>query len=54
MTEKINKQKLDLAIIEIKLSINRSLFEKELITKEMFVKAKELILKSWHNIYIDV
>jgi len=32
-------------IVEIKLSINRRLFEKGYITEEMHIKAKELIIK---------
>lgn len=33
-------------LIEVKLSINHSLFEKGYITEEMYTKAKELIIKS--------
>ena len=33
-------------IIEVKLSINHSLFEKGYITEEMYTKAKEMIVKS--------
>lgn len=33
-------------LIEVKLSINHSLFEKGHITEEMYIKAKELIIKS--------
>ena len=36
---------MDLVIIEIKLHINRKLFEKGMITAEMHTKAKEMILK---------
>ena len=32
-------------LAEIKLSINRRLFEKGIITEEMYIKAKELIIK---------
>lgn len=37
---------MDSLILEIKLSINHSLFEKGYITEEMYIKAKELIIKS--------
>ncbi len=32
--------------IEIKLAINKTLYEKGLITEEMHIKAKEMILKT--------
>ena len=32
-------------IIEIKLSINRRLFEKGNISEEMYIRAKEIIIK---------
>ena len=32
-------------LMEIKLSVNHRLFEKGYITKEMYVKAKEFIIK---------
>ena len=41
----INKQAVDLLEIEIKLHINRRLYEKGCITEEMYTKAKEMILK---------
>lgn len=31
-------------IIELKLAINQRLFEKDLISEEMYLKAKEMIL----------
>lgn len=46
MQNTINEEKLELAILEIKLHINRNLYEKGAITQEMYTKAKELILKS--------
>ena len=33
-------------LIEVKLSINHTLFEKGYITEEIYTKAKELIIKS--------
>ena len=45
-TENTYKQEAMTALtIEIKLSINNSLFEKGYITEEMYTRAKELILK---------
>lgn len=44
MTEK--RKNMDAFIIEVKLSINHSLFEKGYITEEIYTKAKELIIKS--------
>lgn len=32
-------------LVEVKLSVNHKLFEKGYITEEMYVKAKELIIK---------
>ncbi len=47
MTEKNNtKENIDIAIIEIKLAVNKNLYEKGFITEEMYTKAKEMILKS--------
>lgn len=44
--EQAEKQKnMNTFIIEVKLSINHSLFEKGYITEEMYTKAKELIIK---------
>lgn len=42
----INEDALKEAIVEIKLHVNRKLYEKGAITEEMYVKAKDLILKS--------
>ena len=42
---KINKTALSNAVVEIKLFINRRLYEKKAITEEMYTKAKELIIK---------
>ncbi|MFI3115570.1 MAG: hypothetical protein R3Y12_05470 [Clostridia bacterium] len=33
--------------IEIKLKVNENLYKKNAITEEMYIKAKELILKSY-------
>lgn len=41
----INENALKLTIIEIKLSVNRKLYQKGVLTEEMYTKAKELILK---------
>ena len=47
LQEQTEKQKnMNAFIIEVKLSINHSLFEKGYITEEMYTKAKELIIKS--------
>lgn len=54
MTERINQKKLEQVIIEIKLSVNRNLFERGILTEEMYIKAKELILKSWQNMCIGI
>ena len=44
--EKTEKSKaMNDLIIEIKLSINLRLFEKGCITEEMYIRAKELIIK---------
>jgi len=37
--------KINTFLTEIKLSVNHRLFEKGHITEEMYVKAKELIIK---------
>ena len=42
----INDDALSDFIIEIKLSINHTLYSKGAITQEMYIRAKELILKS--------
>jgi len=42
---KINEAALSNAVVEIKLFINRRLFEKKAITEEMYAKAKEIIIK---------
>ncbi|MDO5556162.1 MAG: hypothetical protein Q4G09_06000 [Clostridia bacterium] len=44
-TEETSKE-MNAFLIEIKLSINHSLFEKGYITEEMYTKAKEIIIKS--------
>ncbi|MCL2580222.1 MAG: hypothetical protein FWE32_09380 [Oscillospiraceae bacterium] len=36
---------LSALLIEVKLSVNRRLFEKGRITEEMYIKAKERIIK---------
>lgn len=41
----INENALQTIIIEIKLHINQQLYQKGALTEEMYVKAKELILK---------
>ncbi len=35
-----------IAITEIKLAVNRNLYKKGVITEEMYIKAKEIILRS--------
>ena len=34
--------------IEIKLNINKKLYEKGHITEEMYNKAKQMIISAWH------
>ena len=41
----VNENALRLAVVEIKLLVNRRLFQKGVLTEEMYTKAKELILK---------
>jgi hypothetical protein len=41
----VNEAALKLLIVEIKLAVNRKLFEREAITEEMYNKAKGMILK---------
>ena len=41
----VNEVALKLAIIEIKLNINQKLYQKGILTEEMYTRAKELILK---------
>jgi len=36
---------MNVLIVEVKLSVNRRLFEQGYITEEMYNKAKELIIK---------
>ena len=43
--QNINETALTLAIIEVKLAVNRRLYERNAITEEMYLKAKELILR---------
>jgi hypothetical protein len=45
----IDQEALKHAVIEIKLSVNRRLFEKNVITEEMYTKAKELILRGGNS-----
>lgn len=45
MEQTINENALKLAIIEIKLYVNRRLFEKGVLTKELYMKANDFILK---------
>ncbi|MCL2069320.1 MAG: hypothetical protein FWH00_05400 [Oscillospiraceae bacterium] len=42
---KATSEAMDMLVIEIKLSINRRLFEQGYITEEMHSKAKEIIIK---------
>ncbi|MFI3205712.1 MAG: hypothetical protein R3Y33_00555 [Clostridia bacterium] len=42
----INDVKKEIFILEIKLAINKKLYDKNIISEEMYIKAKELILKS--------
>ena len=44
-TVDLNRTAMDSVIIEIKLHINRKLFERGAITEEMFNKAKEIIIR---------
>ena len=44
--EREKQKNMNTFIIEVKLSINHSLFEKGYITEDMYTKAKELIIKS--------
>ena len=44
--EKEHQKNMEAFILEVKLSINHSLFEKGYITEEMYTKAKEIIIKS--------
>jgi len=41
----VNETALGLAIVEIKLHVNQKLYQKGILTEEMYTKAKELILK---------
>ena len=41
----INEATLKLVVIEIKLAVNRKLYESKAITEEMYSRAKEMILK---------
>lgn len=41
----INEDAVKAAIIEIKLHINQKLYQKGVLTEEMYNKAKELILR---------
>ena len=45
MDNKMNNPAMNALLVEIKLSINRRLFEKGYITEEMYIKAKEIIIK---------
>ena len=45
IAQDINETAVKLAIVEIKLTVNQRLYEKNAITEEMFRKAKELILR---------
>lgn len=42
---KIDENALKYAVVEIKLFVNRRLFEKNAITEEMYMRAKELIVQ---------
>jgi len=42
----IDNSAVNLALIEIKLSVNQNLYNQGAITEEMYTKAKELIIKS--------
>ena len=42
----INEDALGLIVVEIKLHVNQKLYNKGVITEEMYARAKELILKS--------
>lgn len=43
---KINKNKTENLILEIKLTVNQKLYESEKISRDMYLKAKEVILRS--------
>lgn len=42
----LNQDVLKLVIVEVKIHVNRRLFEQGYITEEMYTKAKEIILKT--------
>jgi len=46
ITENLRKHNKNSFTTEIKLSVNHRLFEKGYITEEMYIKAKEMIIKS--------
>ncbi len=39
-------ENINLVKMEIKLAINRQLFEKNAITEEMYIKAKDILIKT--------
>jgi len=49
LEQNINKTALNLALIEVKLAINRRLYEQKAITQEMYQKAQELIMRSTYS-----
>jgi hypothetical protein len=42
----LNQDVLKLVIAEVKIHVNRRLFEQGYITEEMYTKAKEIILRN--------
>jgi len=42
---KVNESAAKLVILEVKLDMNQKLYDKGLITEEMYNRAKELIIK---------
>ena len=42
----VNETALKQSIIEIKLHVNQKLYQKGILTEEMYTRAKEMILKN--------
>jgi hypothetical protein len=47
LAPKVNEHAMKLFVIEIKLHINQKLYQRGVLTEEMFTRAKELILKDY-------
>jgi hypothetical protein len=41
----IDETAMNHAVIEVKLAVNRKLYERKAITEEMYIKAKDMILR---------